>query len=465
MPFRDDFQDAELPDPRLTKRLVRIAEKIAAHPAAGFPEAAGSDADAEAMYRFWRNPRVTPDAVIEAHLGGTATRAQGWHAAGSGDILVAHDTTVGSFSTSRKGLGPTGEGGDGLFIHVALVMGSDQARTPLGLGGVSTHVRGRVSKKQKHTELVPPEERESYRWSALFSTADERLPTRSAVHLMDSEADTYLLLERGVVEDRRFIVRATHDRRLETEEGVTKLSTLLSTLEGRMERQVELSARAAPKRGKTTSRKRNLGRETREATLQFSAQSVTLRSTERKFAKREEITLNVVHVREINAPSGTEPVSWILYTTEPIGTLEEIARVVDYYRARWCIEELFKALKTGCAFEERQLESLQTISVALAVLLPIACDLLALRALSRSDPKRPARLVLAPMVLKVLELHERTKLRPGATIEEAMMAIGRFGGLLQQNGRPGWIVLGRGYRKILTLAEGMAIGMKLNSKR
>jgi hypothetical protein len=41
-------------------------------------------------------------------------------------------------------------------------------------------------------------------------------------------------------------------------------------------------------------------------------------------------------------------------TTEPIDTPEQILAVVDGYRHRWKIEELFKALKTGCAYEKRQ---------------------------------------------------------------------------------------------------------------
>ena len=36
-------------------------------------------------------------------------------------------------------------------------------------------------------------------------------------------------------------------------------------------------------------------------------------------------------------------------TTEPIDTVEQVLRIVDWYRARWVIEEFFKALKTGCA--------------------------------------------------------------------------------------------------------------------
>jgi len=80
------------------------------------------------------------------------------------------------------------------------------------------------------------------------------------------------------------------------------------------------------------------------------------------------LCVNVVYVWEVNAPPGEDPVEWRLITSEPIDTLAQVLRVVDIYRTRWLIEEFFKALKTGCAYEKRQLESLQTLLVALALL-------------------------------------------------------------------------------------------------
>ena len=64
--------------------------------------------------------------------------------------------------------------------------------------------------------------------------------------------------------------------------------------------------------------------------------------------------------------------------------------MVDAYRARWVIEELFKALKTGCQIEKRQMESYGALRIALALFLPIAVRLLALRDAARSEPDAPA---------------------------------------------------------------------------
>ena len=65
---------------------------------------------------------------------------------------------------------------------------------------------------------------------------------------------------------------------------------------------------------------------------------------------------------------------WVLWTSEPVETAEQVAQVVDGYRTRWLIEEYFKALKTGCAFEERQLRSIRTLTNALGLRHPLPTD-------------------------------------------------------------------------------------------
>src|SRR4051812_27778774 len=67
--------------------------------------------------------------------------------------------------------------------------------------------------------------------------------------------------------------------------------------------------------------------------------------------------LNVVEVREVDPPESESPIVWRIFTTEPIATAKDVARVVDAYRSRWTIEDFFKAIKTGCRYQQLQLES------------------------------------------------------------------------------------------------------------
>ncbi len=138
-------------------------------------------------------------------------------------------------------------------------------------------------------------------------------------------------------------------------------------------------------------------------------------------------------------------------TTEPIDTEEQVLRIVDYYRARWLIEEYFRAIKSGCAFQQRQLETKKTILNALAFFVPVAWALLRMRTLSRSEEQHPIALVLTKSQIKILKKETGLPLRVNSSLLEGCLAVARLGGHIKNNGAPGWQVLGRGYDRLLTL--------------
>ena len=133
--------------------------------------------------------------------------------------------------------------------------------------------------------------------------------------------------------------------------------------------------------------------------------------------------------------------------------------IVDAYRTRWVIEEYFKALKTGCAFEKRQLESAKTIFNSLAVFLPIAWSLFHLRHLARIDSTKPAEDVLTRLQVRMLQLHPDVGLKEEPTTQDACLAVARLGGHIKQNGPPGWQVLGRGFEKLLQVEQGAQLAL------
>jgi hypothetical protein len=277
---------------------------------------------------------------------------------------------------------------------------------------------------------------------------------------MDSEADDYDVLRELVEQGSRFIIRASGNRRLQSEgDEPVKMREFVSSCPVVCTRSVPLS-----KRQKTRFRvntKQKLPRQSRQATLSIGAGTVAIRAPSYyKKSVRQSLPLHVVWVREVDVADEVEPVEWTLMTTEPIDTPEQILAVVDSYRHRWKIEELFKALKTGCAYEKRQLGSYRTLVNALALLLPIAWNLLRLRTLAHDEQKLPAATVLSPVELQVLHHVAEKPLPKNPTLREAMLAIARLGGHLKRNGEPGWMVLGRGYLKLLDLAQGFLIAKR-----
>jgi len=173
----------------------------------------------------------------------------------------------------------------------------------------------------------------------------------------------------------------------------------------------------------------------------------------------DSLVVNVVHIVEDNPPEGYPPIDWKLMSTEPINTVEDIELIVDAYRTRWVIEEFFKALKTGCAFQKRQLESAKTIFNALAVFLPIAWSLFHLRHLAREQSTAPAERVLGKLQIRMLQLHPDVGLKEDPTTQDACMAVARLGGHIKQNGPPGWQVLGRGFEKLLQVELGAQLAI------
>jgi hypothetical protein len=459
----DEFTGVALGDARLDRRALKIVDTLAVSPGDSFPTQAGDDAELEALYRFLNNESVNPDALLNPHMQLTASRA-----AAAKDVIVSHDTTVFSFrgEAKREGLGRIKKGGQGFMAHMAMVIGHEDG-VPLGIIGLVPTTRVAPLRPRAETRTkVYDRVREFERWEEVVEDCFERLADCNAIHVMDREADAYTVLAKLVGSEHRFVIRCKNDRSLDVPHGdddqPRKLYQALEQAPYMLTREVQLST----KRPDRLARLRKVAaRMTRVATLEVTATSVELRhppytagKSRKGSALPRSIPVNVVHVREVDAPSGQEPVEWILYTSLPISSAEEVGVVIDAYRRRWMIEEYFKALKMGCAIEKRQLESKHALLNALALFIPIAWRLLTLRHLARTTPEVTGSSLLNHRQLTILRARRKVELSARPTARELMLAIAAEGGHIKNNGDPGWQVLGRGYEKLLHLEAGFVLG-------
>jgi hypothetical protein len=314
------------------------------------------------------------------------------------------------------------------------------------------------TKKRATYKFKTRESKESDRWGELVQSVHALTHERARViHVMDREADSYRLLAQIVDAGGEFVVRASHlDRRLA--DGRT-LEQSTDDVDLRLIREVPLTKRVAHR---DQRRVRNAPRVARSATLLVGTTSVTMKRSWSMLAEDgPDLQLNVVRVWEVEPPDGEHPVEWHLITNLPVRTHAEVELIVDSYRRRWLIEELFKALKSGCRFEELQLESSEALRNALAVMLPVAVRLLALRHIARFAGARPASDVLNDLQIRVLRVYEHTRNMPLVTARDAFLAVARLGGHIKNNGDPGWIVIGRGYEDLLTLERGAQLALKM----
>jgi hypothetical protein len=466
-----DFGRAELGDPRRTRRAQAIAMRLTQRPNAAMPVALDSEAEIEGAYRFARNEHVTFAALHQGHAQGTAQRAQE-----AQRVLVLHDTTSGAFpelDPADVGYLPTGKAG--FLIHLSLVLDASRWRLPLGVVACETihrsqRSRRKARKKASGTETAAQKDRESARWWRGIESASKALKEcTEVIHVADRESDSYELMHRCIDAGHHFIfrVRVADRRGRAADRGIADWSTIRSiahSCEGVLEREVELSGRA--QKSAPGMNRGNPARPARTARLHFAATRVEIpRPQYVHDPVPKTLAVNLIHVRELNAPNGQAPIEWLLYTTEPIETAEQVAAVVDRYRARWTIEELNAALKTGCAYESRQFESRHALLNILALSLPIACELIALRSRCRDCPDAPASEILRPAQIEVLRTMGRRRLCGPATVRAALLAVAGLGGHMKGNGEPGWIVLMRGMRTLLEYEEAWLAGRESALRR
>jgi hypothetical protein len=450
-----EFAASEFGDVRLTRRLMRIADSAAACPSAGFPEITKSDGELEGIYRFLGNERVTPGKILAPHMRAAIARAEGE------DVIVPHDTTELKFGGAlrREGLGRIRKegGAQGFFAHFAIAVARKGAR-PLGIVGLKTFVRPWHVTEVRKRERDLSFDNESKKWFEVALEVSTHLPR--AIHVMDREADSFTVMNRLIEGKARFVIRLCRDKKLA--DGSELLFAAAERAPTFATRSVPISRRA-PNRCETLNRI-HAPRAERSAQLELRAAAFVLRRPENpKYSCfPAELQVNVVTVAEVNTPEGEEPVSWQLVTTEAIETPAQVEAIVDAYRTRWLIEEFFKALKTGCAFEKRQLESLKTLVNALAMFSVLAWRLLLLRFVSRTQPRASATQALTDRQVRVLQSLARMPEGPvriemparRPTVSHALAAVARLGGHLENNGAPGWLVLGRGLESLLLIELG-----------
>ena len=457
---------SDLGDPRRSKRLMGLMDALARKPDRSFPEIFRQGRELEGFYRFVENPYYTFQDILSGHINATAARCRL-----AGEVLVIHDTTEYSFSLRdehlRENLCRFSKGRQGFFGHLSLAASADGERVPLGIVGARpfVHAEGSTAaglgfREGQFGKLAC----ESDRWWDGVESAEAVLRgVNLVIHVADRESDIYELICRMVGSGLHFVFRAAQDRRVLTEEmpELGRLFAVLSEQPILGERTVTVSSRSHA-RMPPAMRKTFPERREREARLCYRAGAVKLQRPHHRPDLGHlpaEVEINVVEAWEVGTPEGDQPIRWVLLTCESADSSSEVFRVVDIYRSRWLIEEFNKAVKTGCRYEQRQMETADSLLKVLALILPIAWKLLVMRSMERRCPEAKAEAVVTAKQLACLKAAlPRRKRSERPSVREVLLAIAQLGGHLKRNGPPGWLTLYRGYRNLQTLEEGWRYG-------
>lgn len=366
----EELDTIDLGDARLNRRAATLAETFADSPTASIPGACHDHAEVRAAYRFFDHESVGFWDVLAPHIRSTERR-MGEHPI----VLCLQDTTTLDFNGQDiEGLGPLNyEPQRGLLVHPTYVV--TPGREPLGLLDSWNWAR----KFRDADGKRPPDILESRRWVDGYERIAEsaaRMPETRCVCVGDRESDLMPLMRSAAAQryPADWLVRAKHDRVLGDEQG------------GRLFARVEASEPI----GRVAFRYRpRRGTKARDVVQELRVERVTL-------GRGEKLEVTCLIAREIAPPEGVAPLQWRLLSNRPVGSAEEAAELIEWYRARWEIEQFFDVLKNGCKIEELQLRALERLEVALALFMICAWRIDRLMRLGRHCPEREAAVVFEP---------------------------------------------------------------------
>jgi hypothetical protein len=384
----DELEGIDLGDKRLNRRSKTIIQALAANPEASINAACNGWNETLAAYRFFDNESVAPEQILQPHYEATGRRIREYPV-----VLIVQDTTELDYTAhppkDAQCLNVAHR--FGLYHHAHLAVTPDK----LCLGQVGADYYDRAPEtlgRSNERCQLPIEQKESFRWLRGYRLACEQAissPETQIVSVSDRESDIYeIFVEAEQIEGPRaeYIIRAKDERcTLERDpEGgpytYLKVRAEVSRSKLLTTRTIELSE--TPKRA------------ARQATLEIRALTVEVKPPHAR-GHLPSVTHNVVLVEEVNGPGDGTDVSWLLLTTLPIESVDDVLRIIDYYTGRWIVEIYFRTLKMGCRVEQIQLETLPRLKRCLAFYQIIAWRVLNLTYLNRTTPTLPCVAVFA----------------------------------------------------------------------
>jgi hypothetical protein len=422
--------------------------------------ARGKDALERRFGRLLRNPNVTVERIVAGWGEGTASAAVGRH------VLGIQDGSEVNFPTSedhRRGLGTIGKGvGRGILLHPMLAVDAASGEC---LGLVGGHLwtrpeapprpRGKNGKKKKDNKARPLSEKESRYWVETAQAAKEVLSSAAMVTMVaDRESDIYQMWALVPGPNVHVLGRVYHDRTLQ---GGGTLLTAARSWPVLATRSILLRERE--------------GRPERRADVELRVGSVTLPRprTAREPGLPDQVVLTLIQLTERNPPEGAEPLVWRLLTTHAANDAEAAWQIVEWYKARWAIEQFFRTLKKqGFQIEDSQVETATSLLKLVAIAARAAVVVMQLTHARDGNSALNASFVFRSEELEVLNVLNsdynkptlsRRNPHPHRSLPWAAWIVARLGGWngYQSDRPPGPITFKNGLDILRTMAAGWAL--------
>ena len=471
----EEYDSLDLGDARLNCRAQKFVSQ-----AAGIgdtnPDRCLKPGSLKALYRMADNPKVNAQELFSAH-----NRASIRRCSEQSLVYVVQDTTEVDLTkpqTEVQGAGPLSSGKRrGFFFHPSYAL----SESGLPLGQVDQIVWARdlksldVPAKERSTKQRRAcfEEKESSRWLEILQNNEQlarSLPDTRFISIADSEADicelfcqcdefpdNFDLIIRGG--RQHTIVSATDTAVGQPLADASTVDDALKLAKARFTKEVSVGPRSAPTTPDDKKKIRKQARSARDTVLTIGTLTATLAGPRRYGGGTlPDSTINVVELIEECPPEGEPPIRWVLYTTLPITTEEEVLAVVDGYCHRWSVELYFMTLKSGLKIEDMKYQTLPRYWNAFAMLLVVAWRVEYLKKAARTDPDAPCSKYFPAEQWKAIMMFQTEKPvneNQPPTIQEFMKTIAMLGGYINKKsqGPPGSKTIWRGMSRFETIVQ------------
>ena len=450
------------PDKRLEKRASLIAGCLLSGKTASVHRATRDEAELKGFYRFLENEGVTEDVLIKALVNRCCKNVV------QRDIIVIQDSSSFGLNHNAGNIKPdSGVGfvgnkkGVGFLSHCSLVIDAN-SEAMLGFSDVQLwhRTKDKANNTTKAYKKQGIEEKESYKWIKAGEQSKELLGSAKSITIIeDREGDIYEQFCKIPDQKTQLLIRNRDNRRLD--DG-TRLHETLKQATPLGEYEIMIYGDIRKEKVK------------RVATVEVKAIAVTIQKPASVKNKDlpDQLTLHVVEIQEKNS-TRKDKICWRILTTHVIETYEQAVAIVDKYKLRWYIEQLFRLLKKqGFQIEDTQLETGWAIRKLLVLLLNTVLRLMQLYLAYDEEESQPIEEVFDEEEIKCLqtildkqikETSKTTNLFNPQRLSWASWIIARLGGWKGNNKqrKAGPVIIKRGLEKFEMIYAGWKMAKNL----
>ena len=456
--LKPDFSE-DLPDKRLAQRGADLVSDILTNCSSNIAQISSNRSAQIGYYRFLNNERVKTADLVRSLVKPIRHRAMGKH------VLVIQDTSEFNYQHHKRWIktqtfGPTTcPSTPGFFVHPSLVIDA-KYKTLLGFSDVHCFKRDWDLPRAhvRKIESQPIEQKESYRWITSAYRSQQVLDESTSMTIIgDRASDMYELFARVPDHRTNLIVRCKVSRRLFPEGQ--KLYPFIDQLPVAGEYSFKV---AGLNRDKKHQRKQ------RKAVLEVRYSSVRIRRSKKLRVKAKPfVDMWIVEVREKpeSVPENEAPIHWRLLTTHQVNDYAMARQIIEWYRQRWQIEQLFRVMKKkGLGLNRAKFKRCETMFKLVIMSLHPSIRILAASLAKEADPALEAGELFSKKQIKLLSImlkkYEGKTIKqqnpyPDASLQWAAWIIARMGGwkgYLSQS-KPGPNTMTRGLQKFESMFE------------